>query len=189
MLGFGGAQAFWIIFGLVAYKQMLRLQRKSLQGIVSVTLEVPCLGPCPCPCQLSTVNCVLLAQALACACQAPHHLGRITLLQIRHKISLPRFNDYLQMNKKRLIFHDWRVDTTGDDIEVCWEDLDTSKWAGVVPRFTAKYSAHTSTIATVTVMYQRNMGKSGIAFNAQVRVRVGGHVLCTCSTCFSHACS
>ena len=52
------------------------------------------------------------------------------LQQIRHKISLARFNDYLQMSKKRLVYHNWKVDTTGDAVEVAWEDLDTTKWAG-----------------------------------------------------------
>ena len=53
-------------------------------------------------------------------------------LQIRHKISLARFSDYIQSSRKRLIYHDWKVDTTGDDVEVCWEDLDPAKWAGNV---------------------------------------------------------
>ncbi len=39
---------------------------------------------------------------------------------------------------------------------------------GVIPRFTARYSAHSSMINTVTCTYMRNLGKSGISFNAQV---------------------
>ena len=86
-------------------------------------------------------------------------------LQIRHKINLPRFHEFL--SKKRVVFHDWGVDTTGDDVVASWEDPSTTRWAGVVPRFTAHYSAHSAIMTHVTAFYNRNHGKKGVAFNAQ----------------------
>jgi hypothetical protein len=56
--------------------------------------------------------------------------------QIRHKISLARLNEFLALPKKRVVYHDWKVETVGDDIEVCWDDLETTKWAGAHARVT-----------------------------------------------------
>ena len=87
-------------------------------------------------------------------------------MQLRHNISLPRFHEYLA--KKRVISHDWGVDTTGDEVIVTWEDLNTTLWAGVIPTFTAHYSAHSSIMTHLHASYKRNTGKRGMAFNAQV---------------------
>jgi hypothetical protein len=65
-----------------------------------------------------------------CTC-ALAHTTRVLVLQIRHRISLVRLNEFLALPRKRVVYHDWKVDTTGDDVEVCWDDYETSKWAGV----------------------------------------------------------
>jgi hypothetical protein len=57
--------------------------------------------------------------------------GLVFHWQIRHKINLPRLNEFLAAPSKSIVYHTWKVDTTGDAVEVCWDDLETAKWAGM----------------------------------------------------------